>query len=76
MLNYGFKEDGKSIHFTKSIVSIGHHESINIKISKVNPKMGYVSHFRNHFTYFTNTVVAVKSVFLDLYLYKYLSSTF
>jgi len=75
-LNYGFKEDGKSIHFTNSIVSIGHHESIDTKIAKVNPKMGYVSHFRNHFTYFSKTVIRVKSVFIDLYLYKYLSNTF
>ena len=74
ILSYGFKEDGKSIHFTKEVISIGHHETIGFPIKKVISSMGYVSHFRNDFTYFSKTVIKIKSVILDLHLYKFLSN--
>ena len=69
-LEFNFKENGKSIHFTKHIVGVGHHEALNIKLEKVQSTMGYVSHFRTAFAYYST--VNIKSVRLDLHFFDYL----
>jgi hypothetical protein len=65
ILHYTFKENGKSIHFTKDVLNVGHHEANDFKLEKVKYKMGYVSHFRNTFYYYGSSI-NIRSVLLDL----------